>query len=489
MKPYVFHPRSWVSGASLRVKVALGVMLPVLLTWSLLSLAHYRNERLLLDDELELTAAELGAMMSGSVRHAMLENDPAMLQNVLADVGRMENVSRVQIIGLDDRVAYDSGGQELGALRRTEEAGCVECHRFPPQSRPRTARLPISEDLMRISTPIGNGPECSGCHEQNTSHLGVLLLDVSFLGVETHVLHNLRNEVAVLIGGAVLGTVAMSLLIHRFIVRRVEAFHRPLAEFAAGEFSARLPAASGANDELGQLAGAFNQMAEALQRHEREQEERNALRQRAIIEERERIARELHDGLAQLLGFVNTKTIAARLTLKSRRLQETDQHLLRLEEAVREMFVEVREAILGLRMAGRGEGLVATLKDFAAQFSRLNNLPVEVIIQPETEHLPLAVEAELHLLRIIQEALANVRKHASAAKAQVSLRIDGGILELAVSDDGVGFDPEHVCSDRRPRFGLGTMHERAESIGADFRIVSRPSEGTRVTVRLALKES
>jgi signal transduction histidine kinase len=212
----------------------------------------------------------------------------------------------------------------------------------------------------------------------------------------------------------------------------------------------------------------------------------HARQQSLIDEERQRIARELHDGLAQLLGYVSTKAMAVRLMLKNRRTEAADQHLLQLEEAARELYVDVRQAILDLKMTGQsGAGVTATLKDFTAQFSRLSGLPVELAIAPAVESLSLTAEIELQLLRIVQEALTNVRKHASATKVRISLRVNDGVLELTVSDDGQGFDPDHVRGTHRPHFGLSTMRERAEAIGAEFDLDSEPGAGTRVTVRLS----
>jgi len=162
-------------------------------------------------------------------------------------------------------------------------------------------------------------------------------------------------------------------------------------------------------DELDELASTFNQMAHELDRHDREQEELSELRQRAIVEERERIARELHDGLAQLLGYVNTKTMAVRLMLRNQQVEAADRHLLQLDEATRELSVDVRQAVLGLRTAGQiGDGLTAMLGDFAVQFSRFGGVPVEVVVAPEIQRLALTAEVELQLLRIVQEALTNV---------------------------------------------------------------------------------
>jgi signal transduction histidine kinase len=121
----------------------------------------------------------------------------------------------------------------------------------------------------------------------------------------------------------------------------------------------------------------------------------------------------------------------------------------------------------------------------------LCDLPVEVEICPSLAQLALPAETELQLLRIVQEALSNVRKHASASAVQVRVWNGGPLLEVTVSDDGRGFEFEPVRpggADGRPHFGLSTMRERAEAIGAEFAVESCPGAGTRVTVRLAVRE-
>ena len=467
----------------------MGVALPIVLVLFSLSLIHYWRERQLLEYQIGLTALQLGDMMMGNLRHAMMANDREMLDQILADVGRMENVHQVQILDLSGRVRVDSRGEEGETIWQRDDLGCVKCHQSPVETWPRVAKLPTSTGVVRISIPIENEPSCTGCHAQDTPHLGVLLFDVSLIDVEEHLLHNLQVDLAVSVGSTVLVTLGLYSLVHLLVVRRVEAFRRPLAEFAAGDFTSRLPSPLVPADELDELASTFNQMAHELERRDREQEDLSELRQRAIVEERERIARELHDGLAQLLGYVNTKTMAVRLMLKNREVEAADRHLLQLDEATRELSVDVRQAVLGLRIAGQiGDGLTAMLGDFAAQFSQLGDVPVEVVVAPGVESLPLTSEAELQLLRIVQEALTNVRKHASATQAWVSLRINDGVLELTVGDNGKGFDVEDHGLNHRSRFGLSTMRERAEAIGAEFNLDSEPGTGTRVTVRLAVRE-
>lgn len=475
---------------SLRVRVAIWVALPVLVALLSLSLLHYWRERHLAEDQARLTVTQLGQVMTGSLRHTMLLNDREMLIQMLRDIGAMDTIERVQILDLRGEVKVSSAPAEIGQVWRMENPGCNECHRFPPDQRPRTILLSSDSGMLRIAAPIANGPECTTCHAPGTAHLGILLADVTMLALQQHLLQDLQIDLAISSAITLLVTLGVYLLVHRLVVRRVEAFRRPLAEYGAGNFAARLPVGAQDADELDALATAFNRMADELERYIREERERSALRQRAIIEERERIARELHDGLAQLLGYVNTKAMAVRLLLKKRQMKAANEHLLQLEEAARELFIDVREAILGLKASGQaGVGLPTMLNEYAAQFSRLSSLPVQVEIAPEAASVQLAAEAELQLLRIVQEALTNVRKHAAATGVRICMQRQDGTLELLVSDDGCGFDPAHICADHPVHFGLNTMRERAEAIGAELQVDSRPGGGTRVRVRLPIAQA
>ncbi len=474
---------------SLRAKVALGVALPVLLVLTSLSLIQYWRGSQLLEDQIRLTALQLGDVVTGSLRHAMLTNDREMVAQSLVDMSAMENVLQVQIVTLDGEVRVDSRQKSVGMVWQPNAPGCIECHQFPIESRPRTTRYSLLTDGLRISTPIANEPECANCHSQAGSYLGVLLADVSVVDMETQLRHDLQIDLAISVAVTLLVTLGMYYLIHRLVVRRVEAFRPSLSRLADGDFTARLPAAPDPTDELGELARAFNHMASELERRAHEQEERNKLREQAMAEERGRIARELHDGLAQLLGYVNTKAMAVRLMLNNRQIEAANKTLFQLEEAARGLYNDVREAIVDLRAGGQNDANLATmLEEAITQFNRLSDLPVELTLSPAVEDLSLAAETKQQLLRIVQESLANVRKHASASKACVSLRTDGKVLELMVGDDGRGFDLDDIQSVGPPHFGLSTMRERAEAINASFILDSNPGAGTRITIYLPLKE-
>ncbi len=206
----------------------------------------------------------------------------------------------------------------------------------------------------------------------------------------------------------------------------------------------------------------------------------------AVLEERERLARELHDGLAQVLAYVNTQTIAIRKLLALGRQEEAQRQVTEMGAAARRVYSDVREAILGLR-SSRG-ALVPSLRAYLAEYERIAGIPLRLEADEEVERLRLLPSTEIQLVRIVQEALANVRKHARAESATVRLGVEDGRLAVEVEDDGRGFDAERPR--RRPgwpRFGLQTMRERAAAHGAELELESVPGHGTRVAVTLPLE--
>ena len=210
----------------------------------------------------------------------------------------------------------------------------------------------------------------------------------------------------------------------------------------------------------------------------------------AVLEERERIARELHDGLAQVLGYINTETLAVKKLIASGRPVDAERELSAMEAAAKEVYADVREAILGLRASSAQPGqLIPSLRDYLKFYRDMAGVAVGLKATAEVEALALPAAVEIQLMRIVQEALSNVRKHARATKATVSFERTARGLTIEVSDDGQGFDPERLVRTGWPRFGLQTMRERAQAIGGECDIVSSPGHGTRVIVQVPLSRS
>jgi two-component system nitrate/nitrite sensor histidine kinase NarX len=201
-----------------------------------------------------------------------------------------------------------------------------------------------------------------------------------------------------------------------------------------------------------------------------------------IIAERTRLAREIHDGLAQTLGFLKLQAAQMGNLLAANDTDRLQDYLSTTYKILSDAYLDVRQAIDGLRISPNGEGLSAWLKETCLEFEENTDLPVILDECPGEENLP--PEIQVQLIRIIQEALSNVRKHSCATQAWVSYRQTGQEFVIEVRDDGKGFSPEEIPS--VSRYGLQGMRERSELIGADFQVISLPGEGTTVNIRVPL---
>lgn len=200
----------------------------------------------------------------------------------------------------------------------------------------------------------------------------------------------------------------------------------------------------------------------------------------AVAQERLRIAHEMHDGLAQVLGYVNTKVQAANEYLRRDKRDEASTQLRELATAAREAYSDVRESIVDLRtLPDPNVAFSDVLREYVNRWKEHAGVSTQLTIEGDLS-IPAAIE--LQLVRIVQESLANVRKHAKATTVDLSIRRRDGALQMTITDDGMGFDPAARGPSEFPRFGLSTMRERAESIGGKLEIDTAPGRGT--TVRL-----
>lgn len=202
----------------------------------------------------------------------------------------------------------------------------------------------------------------------------------------------------------------------------------------------------------------------------------------ASLHEREQLARELHDSLGQALAAAHLQSSTARVLLAQGEIAQTDEFLKQMAEMTLAAETDVREYLLGAKMAVSPEhAFFAMLRQYVVHFSRQYRLPVELHVPPQLEAQGLGSEVEVQLLRIIQEALSNVRKHARAKTVQVMFAVSDSRVQIAIIDDGQGFDAA-VVAQQTERFGLQAMRERAESLGGSLEIVSQLGQGTRVRV-------
>jgi two-component system nitrate/nitrite sensor histidine kinase NarX len=211
-------------------------------------------------------------------------------------------------------------------------------------------------------------------------------------------------------------------------------------------------------------------------------------RQVAVLEERDHLAREMHDTLAQVLGYLHLKAATTRKRLHAGETERAEEELQEMQDLAHEAYVDVREAILGLRetVAPAG-GIAGSLRQYLQKFGRQSGIEA-VLRMPGGVATTLAPDAEIQLLRVVQEALTNVRKHAGAAKAIVRLENEDECLRITIEDDGQGFDASRLDREEGRSFGLRSMRERVERAGGRFSVESSPGHGTQIIVLLPLEQ-
>ena len=209
---------------------------------------------------------------------------------------------------------------------------------------------------------------------------------------------------------------------------------------------------------------------------------RESLEFAIVLQERNRLAREIHDGLAQTLAYLKLQTAQMQRAMNQNDLVGLKDLLNQNYSALADAYLDARQSIDNLRLTSK-KGFSYWLEQAASDFEHLSRISVRQSFGPIQAEIPSEVQTQL--IRIVQEVFNNIRKHSKAQQAWIVLKERDGDLVLEVGDDGQGFQPEDVPG--VSQYGLRGMRERAELIGADFQIASRPGKGTVVYVRLPSK--
>jgi signal transduction histidine kinase len=209
---------------------------------------------------------------------------------------------------------------------------------------------------------------------------------------------------------------------------------------------------------------------------------RESERHGAILAERERLARELHDSLAQVLGAVHLR-LRALASREDAVAPATVLELVELADVCEEGYGDARGAILDLHESSRVDrNLLDSLRAYLDKYSRQCGIATSLEASPEDD-LALPPRSEIQIIRVVQEALTNVRKHSGAAAATVRVTANNGTVTFVVEDDGGGFDVTEELFERGG-FGLHSMRERMEMIGGTLLTDSASGHGTRVVAEL-----
>ena len=288
-----------------------------------------------------------------------------------------------------------------------------------------------------------------------------------------------------------LGFIAFGLLLAVAVAVSVWAYRRRLIPYDAirqwvfrmrgGELSARVPVPP--RGDFAELAADLNVLAEMIQTLSRDTEEQlQEFSDYTAMKERTRLSGELHDSLAQTLAGIKMQVRVLDETLHQGDEERTWQELEKIEESLEEANIELRELIAHFRVPISEAGLLPAIERTVERFRR--DCPdVRVLLQTRWEGLKLSAEHELQIVRIVQEALANARKHAQASTVRILISGDSenGRCRVLVEDDGVGFaNPPKEGGGTH--IGLSLLQDRAMRLGGRLRVESEPEEGVRVSL-------
>jgi NarL family two-component system sensor histidine kinase LiaS len=320
----------------------------------------------------------------------------------------------------------------------------------------------ISDDLMTIAVPVTN---------DDGKVLGIVVIALTYppQGSLIQLLSLVGSSLIIFtLAAGIVGTI-FGFFTARGLTKRLRKVSSSTESWSQGDFSTFIQDRSA--DEIGQLAQQLNRMAEQLQNLLKSKQEL------ATMEERNRLARDLHDSVKQQV-FATTMQIGAARSLLEQDSGAAREHLNEAEQLSRQAQAELNALILELHPATlESKGLIQVLKAHIADWSRQNNIASEIIILEEP-HLPMEVEQTL--FRVTQEALANVAKHSEATNVKIQVSGENKGASIAISDNGKGFD---VTLANGKGIGLRSMRERMEALGGELRIDSETGQGTRITAR------
>jgi NarL family two-component system sensor histidine kinase LiaS len=319
-----------------------------------------------------------------------------------------------------------------------------------------------------FAVPIGD--------EANQEVLGVAVLNVDRLPTANDVPVTLwtlvgRSVVILLLAAGVVGTL-FGAVTASGMVSRLERVSHVTDAWSQGDFSDFIEDSIG--DEISQLAVRLNHMAEQLQQFLKRSQEM------AVSEERNRLARDLHDSAKQE-ALAASFHLGTALTLFERDPESAKSHLVEADNLVDSVREELTDLIHELRPPSmNGTRFDETLNEYIIEWAHQTGTEANLMVDGFID-LPLEIKQAIY--RIMQEALANVTRHSSADKVDVTMNYRDNLVEFCISDNGVGFDIQQ----QHDGMGLDSMRERVESLKGDFSIQSDDGRGTKVCATIPIE--
>jgi len=281
-----------------------------------------------------------------------------------------------------------------------------------------------------------------------------------------------RSVLLLLVSAGLVGTI-FGALTAQGMVRRFDRVSQVTDAWSQGNFSEFIDDHVG--DEISKLGIRLNHMAEQLQQFLKRSQEM------AISEERNRLARDLHDSAKQE-ALAASFHLGTALTLFERDPASAKSHLIEADTLVDSVRVELTDLIHELRPPSmNGMRFDETLNEYIIEWAHQTGIQASLKVEG---YIDLPLEIKQAIYRIMQEALANVAKHSSAKNVDARMLFKGNSVEFCVNDDGAGFDTQQ----QRDGMGLDSMRERVESLKGDFNIQSAPGQGTKICITIPIEE-
>ncbi len=207
----------------------------------------------------------------------------------------------------------------------------------------------------------------------------------------------------------------------------------------------------------------------------------------ASLQEREKLARELHDNAGQLLGYVNLQAQAIRKLVHNGDDEKAEAQLSRLANAAQEAHTDLREMISNLKVGSLEEwSFLGHLQQHLVTYQDTYAIGTELVIAGGLNINALKPGISVQLIRVIQEALTNARKHGAAHFIRITFEHIDSRIRIVIADDGVGFDPRQIKIDTGRQYGMEFMAARMQQIGGSMEITSKPGSGTHVQLEAPL---
>jgi signal transduction histidine kinase len=467
---------------SLRIKITVTLVTVILLLGGVAVLQAQHDLRRILSDELTRRGSAIADDLANRSVDLLLTNDLyALHQLVNSTLTNHDDVRYVMLVDPSGRTLVHTFAE---GLPRGLEAANV----LPAGARRQVKPLETEEGMIQdVAAPVYGGT-------------GVVRIGMSEAGLDAAV-GSLAKRLLALVGVAVLIGIVASYGLATLLTKPIFHLVRAARTVAKGDLTWKTPVSG--KDEIGQLGTAFNAMTQELGNSREELTTRNeelnrlygelqvkdAIRRdllkkaiNAQEEERKRVSRELHDGVAQNLGAV-ILTLGSVLEGRAGSEPNMMTRLSWCRQLTSSSVKEIREIMMALRPSQLDDlGLIPAIRLYAENHLARQNVKAHLdAVGFSARPLP---EIETALFRIVQEALNNVAKHAHARTVSISLARENGRVVVAVSDDGQGFSADKILAMHGGNHALGLrgIEERASLLGGRLDIKSTPGKGTQIVV-------